>query len=62
MRERPSIKGYDTEAGIAEARAALERRRPAGGDLTAETRRRLREARKREARFQRRGSPVEPLS
>jgi hypothetical protein len=62
MQERRGIKAYDKAIGVAEVRAALERRRPAGGDLTGETRRLLREARQREARFQRRRSPVEPLS
>jgi hypothetical protein len=62
MQERRSIRAYGKETEIAGARAALERRRPVDGDLIAETRRLLREGRQREARFQRRRSPAEPLS
>jgi hypothetical protein len=44
------------------AREAAEHRRPIDGDLTEQTRRVLREARQREARFSRLRTPVEPMS
>jgi hypothetical protein len=56
-----SPKRHDAQTRVAAARAALERQRPPGGDLTAETRKLLSEARRREGRFGRR-APVEPMS